>query len=95
MPGIVRQSDLCSGHGGWPPRPPKSFSNNVKANSASVVRLGDGWITHCLGTNCHDGSQSTASPNVTANGRKIARIGDNISCGSKNAGGSPNVKVNG
>lgn len=94
MPAGVRMGDLCSGHGCWNPRPPSSWSPNVRFNSKNVIRLQDSWSEHCCVT-CHGGSQASGSPNVNINGQKLARIGDSINCGSSNAQGSPDVFANG
>lgn len=47
MPGIVRKTDMCSGHGCWPPRLPVSCSANVFVNNIPVVRNGDSLESHC------------------------------------------------
>jgi len=94
MPAITRLGDLSSGHGCFPARPSTSASSDVKVNGIGVVRVGDSYATHCCGPSCHGGSLSGGSPNVTANGLAVGRIGDPISCGDTVAQGSPNVSVN-
>lgn len=94
MPAGVRQGDLCSGHDCHIPRPPTSWSHNVRFNNKFVVRVSDDWDLHCCPP-CHTGTQATGSPNIRINGKFLARIGDSIDCGSKNAQGSPNVFGNG
>ncbi len=93
MPAVVRYGDLCTGHGCWGSRPNDSASGDVFANDLGTHRVGDHWKTHCCDT-CHDGSQSSGSPNVFVNGKPFARVGDSISCGSSNQTGSPNVFAN-
>jgi uncharacterized Zn-binding protein involved in type VI secretion len=98
MPGAVRLSDSCTGHGCWPSRVNDTASGDVFANSRGAHRTGDHWVTHCCTAPpfpCHDSSQVTGSPNVFVNGRAWARIGDAVACGSSNATGSGNVIVNG
>lgn len=93
MGGIVRDGDLCSGHGSHPPRTAETFSSNVFVNGKGVVRLGDTWTLHTDGISPHVGVQTSASTTVRANGQGVARIGDSIGggCASTNAQGSPNV----
>lgn len=90
MPRVVRETDLCTGHGCWPPRPPASWSEDVFVEGLGAVRVDDGWVVHCC-TDCHSGTQVDGSPTVFVNGRSWARIGDSISCGSRNRDGSPSV----
>jgi uncharacterized Zn-binding protein involved in type VI secretion len=61
------------------------FINNLGAH-----RVGDHWIVHCSGK-CHDSHQAKGAPTVFVNGKSLARVGDQIACGSFNAEGSPNV----
>lgn len=96
MPAVVRLGDLCSGHGGFPPRPNDSASTDVFVNGKGVHRVGDHWVIHCDATPiCHDGVEATGSTTVFVNGRGVARVGDSISCGSVCAQGSPDVFAGG
>ena len=91
----VRLGDICTGHGSWPPRPNVGASTNVFINNLGAHRVGDPWDTHCNPVpSCHSSTQTSGSPNVYVNGKKLARIGDSIGCGSGNAEGSPNVFAN-
>ena len=94
MPGAVRFGDICSGHDGYPPRVNDQASTNVFINGLGAHRVGDSWEEHCNG-GCHIGYQETGSPNVFVNSKSLARIGDDITCGSTNVGGSTNVFING
>ena len=94
MPAAVRFGDLCTGHGCWGSRNNDSASNNVYINTLGAHRVGDHWVTHCC-VECHDSTQGTGSPNVFVNGVSLARIGDQIVCGSYNMTGSGNVFANG
>jgi len=95
MPAAVRLGDLSTGHPPWPPRPNNGASTDVLINNLGAHRVGDTWAIHCAGSSCHVSTQLTGSPNVFVNGRALARVGDDIACGDKNAQGSPNVFVNG
>ena len=91
MAGVVRQGDVCSGHGKFPPRSATGGSGDVLVNARPTMRVGDGWAVHTDGSTAHAGSQTGGSSSVLVNGRGIARSGDGISCGSTASGGSDNV----
>jgi uncharacterized Zn-binding protein involved in type VI secretion len=91
MPAVTRVTDICSGHGCFPPRHAVSGSTNVFVNGLGVVRKDDPWETHCCTIICHDGVSKTVSSKVFVNGKGVTRIGDEISCGSVSAQGSHNV----
>lgn len=97
MPAQVRMgTDPCNGHEEFTPRIADTGSPNHTVNGQPVIRVGDHWATHCAPKKgCHDSVQASGSPNATSGGKPRARIGDSISCGSKNAVGSPNCTVNG
>lgn len=96
MPAAHRHTDICTGHGCWPSRSNATASGDVYVNNLGSHRVGDGWNVHCCPTvGCHGSSQASGSPNVFANNRAHARIGDSVACGSSNATGSPNVFING
>jgi uncharacterized Zn-binding protein involved in type VI secretion len=96
MPGAVRLTDICTGHGCWPPRPNSSASSDVIINGLGAHRVGDGWLPHTCPAipETHASSQASGSPDVITNGSPQARIGDSIACGSSNATGSSDVIVN-
>lgn len=93
MPGIVRQSDMCSGHDCFPPRMPVSFSPDVFVNNQAVERNGDILASHCCPDHgCHSGVYLGGS-NVYANNQSIQKQGDPISCGSICVGCSSDVFI--
>lgn len=95
MPSVARLGDMGSGHAPcFPPRPNDAGSPNVFINGIPVHRLGDHWVTHCCGPDCHDSILGGGSPNVFANGLPFGRIGDPVACGSTVIQGSPNVFAN-
>ncbi|WP_313453326.1 PAAR domain-containing protein [Stutzerimonas nitrititolerans] len=91
MPAVVRLGDVCSGHGSFPSRPNISASPNVRINRKGAHRVGDAWAVHCDPTSCHGGVEATGSGTVRVNGKPLARVGDQVDCGSTCAQGSPNV----
>ncbi|MBV5301932.1 MAG: PAAR domain-containing protein [Methylococcales bacterium] len=97
MPAAHRHTDVCTGHGCWPPRPNIEGSPNVFVNNLGSHRETDQWSSHCYCIPpfpCHGGNLASGSPNVYVNGLQKGRIGDPVNCGSKCATGSPNVFVN-
>jgi uncharacterized Zn-binding protein involved in type VI secretion len=96
MPAVHRLTDICTGHGCYPPRENASASPNVFANSLAAHRVGDAWQVHgCAVCVPHGASQASGSPNVFVNSKPWSRIGDAVDCGSSNQTGSGNVFANG
>lgn len=93
MPLITRLTDLTTGHGCWPARPPIEASPDFFVNDIAVVRLGDNYEVHCC-VSCHGGVLSTASPDFYINDVAVGRVGDSVSCGDTVAEGSPDFYVN-
>ncbi len=93
MPAAHRHTDICTGHGCWPPRPNAEASPDVFVNSLGWHRVGDAWEVHCCPAppECHDSVAGTGSPKVFVNSRAACRIGDEVACGSIMATGSANV----
>jgi uncharacterized Zn-binding protein involved in type VI secretion len=91
MPGVVRLGDTCTGHGCFPPRANDEASSDVFVNGIGAHRVGDHWVVHCCGPSCHDSNMAQGSGTVFVNGKPLARIGDNVACGSAAAVGSGNV----
>lgn len=94
MPAAVRYRDICTGHNCFGPRPNDGGSPDVYINGRAVHRRTDPWLVHCCGPSCHSSVQQNGSPNIFVNMLELARVGDNIACGSLNATGSPNVIAN-
>lgn len=92
MKQIMRVGDFCTGHQCWTPRPCVQGSDNIFMDGKRVHRGGDRWAVHCRPCrkrrHCHAGVLKNASVNVFANGRKLGRTGDPVSCGSRCARGS-------
>lgn len=95
MPAVARLGDGCTGHGCFPPRGNDEASGDVFVNGRGAHRQGDHWPSHCCGSSCHDATLSVGSGTVFVNGKPLARIGDQVACGSVVAGGSGNVFAGG
>lgn len=96
MPAVHRHTDICTGHGCFPPRPNAVASGTVFANSLGAHRVGDAWQAHCCPPPlCHGGTLAEGSPTVFADGLPWGRIGDPVDCGSFCQTGSPDVFADG
>jgi uncharacterized Zn-binding protein involved in type VI secretion len=99
MPAIVREGDICTGHGCWPPRPAITSSRTVFLDGRGVVRQGDRYAVHCkpCGKNpaCHTSFVARGSSSVFVDGIPAARVGDPIACGSLCSTGSLDVSGGG
>lgn len=106
MPGVVRQTDICTGHGAYPPRASISGSPNVNVNNLPAHRKNDLWEVHSQVVPPpapHGGFAQTGSGTVRVNGLPLCRIGDQIAstaephsgdqCDSLMATGSGDVRA--
>lgn len=91
MPAISRNTDICTGHGCYPPRANIGGSSNVFVNGLGMHRKGDKWVSHCCGDSCHESTTAEGSSSVFVNGLPVGRVGDPIHCGSAIGRGSSNV----
>lgn len=87
---VVRRTDVCSGHGCYPPRPSATWSPDVFVNNLNIERYSDSMEVHCCLSDCHDGSHKGIH-NAYANSLDIQVVGDPIDCGSVCAVGSPDT----
>jgi len=91
-----RLTDICTGHGCYPPRPNADGSPDVYVNNLKWHRQTDPWNGHaCPPSPSHTGRLSKGSSTVYVNNLQAGRIGDPVSCGSAAATGSPNVFAGG
>jgi hypothetical protein len=93
MPGIHRKTDLCTGHGCWPPRPSATWSPDVFTNNLETERFSDSMQLHCCGI-CHSG-EHVGEHDVYANSLDVQVCGDPITCGSSCGECSSDTFVNG
>lgn len=95
MPSATRETDSCTGHAGFNPRPSVSSSPDVRINNRGSVRVGDSYTTHTDGNSTHKGVLAAGSGSVRVNGRSAGRTGDALDCGSSVAAGSGDVRFGG
>ena len=89
--GVVRKDDTCTGHGCYGSRANDAASPNVNTNGRGTHRVGDHWVSHCCGPDCHDSTADKGSGTVNVNGKPIFRHGDAVACGSAGDTCSANV----
>lgn len=90
----ARVTDLGTGHGCWPPNPIIEGASTVFINSKPAALLGSKLATHCCLFSCHDGFiTGNCSPNVLVEGKPLARVTSEVSCGEFIMTGSSNVKT--
>lgn len=88
----ARLNDLCTGHGGYSPRPTTEGSEDVFINNRQAHREGDSLASHCT-RYCHSGKTNDGSKSVFVNGKKAVRVGDSVDCGSSIMTGSDSVFI--
>lgn len=92
MPLAHRLTDLCTGHGCWPPRPTCSGSPDTVTNNLLQTRVTDCYVPHCCPP-CHPGVLVACSPTVITNNLQTCRQGDVVDCGSNADTHSPDVDI--
>lgn len=93
MPAIGVKGALCSGHGGFPPRPDIDGDPLVKINGIPVLVDGNAFAEHSDGKSTHGGTAISTRPWLNVNGKGVVCVGDPVSCGSVVATGDSLVRV--
>ena len=91
---FARVGDQTSGHGPYPPNVLGGpGSSNVLLEGVPAALVGDGTAAPCVAPNSPvlNGTITAGSPTASANGKAIARIGDQLSCGCIIMGGGNTV----
>ena len=91
---MARVGDQTSGHGPYPPNVLGGpGAPSVMLNGAAAAVVGDGTVAPCVAPNSPvlNGVIQDGSPTATAEGKKIARIGDMLTCGCMIVGGGATV----
>jgi len=93
MPGLVRATDLCSGHDCFSPVINVTFSPDTICNNINAVRFGDMRAPHSCSGSTHS-PKNLGLHNVMINNRPAQAVTDPTDCGSIQVCGSPNVIIN-
>ena len=92
MPAVAILGSMGSGHGSFPPRPSIQGDSSFMINNKPVMVTGDAFAVHSDGHSSHGGTVIGAS-HITVNGKKVAMVGDKISCGSTVATGDNSFQI--
>lgn len=82
MAEIGIKGSLCSGHGGFPPRPSVEGDAFFTVNGIAVMTDGALFPDHSDGHSSHSGTAVSSRPWFTINGKPVVCNGDVVSCGS-------------
>lgn len=93
MPAVGTKNSICSGHGGFPPRPSAEGEPLMKINGIPVLVDGNVFPDHSDGNSTHSGTATSTRPWFKVNGKAICCVGDPVSCGSVVATGDNSFKV--
>lgn len=92
MPAMTRKDDPLDGHGCFGGHNIAGSASTVFADGILVSRQGDVSTKHCCVV-CHSGNMDGVN-DVFVEGMSAQKVGDPVSCGSTQAGGSPTVSIN-
>ena len=93
MASIGTKNSICSGHGGFPSRPPAEAESLLTINGVEVLVDGKQYPAHSDGNSSHPGQALSTRPWFTINGVAVVCVGDPVSCGSTVAVGDDLVQV--
>lgn len=82
MSSIGTKNSICSGHGGFPSRPPAEAVDFFKINGIPALVDGNAYPSHSDGNSSHPGNAISTRPWFTIGGRAVVCEGDPVSCGS-------------
>jgi len=93
MASIATKNSLCSGHGGFPSRPPVDAEALMTVNGIPVLVEGKQYAVHSDGNSSHGGQALSTRTWFTINGAAAVCVGDPVSCGSTVAVGDDLIQV--
>jgi uncharacterized Zn-binding protein involved in type VI secretion len=93
MSSVATKNSICSGHGGYPARPPVESEPLLKINGIDVLVDGNQYAQHSDGNSTHGGQAITTRAWFTINGKGVVCVGDPVSCGSTVASGDALVQI--
>lgn len=94
MPGVVRLTDLCSGHDCYERRCSSISSEDTITNNIQTTRFDDIRPVHSCPIGVAHSGKNIGKHNVMVNNRSIQVCGDPVDCGSIQDQGSIDVMVN-
>lgn len=93
MSAIATKNSICSGHVGFPSRPPVESESLLKINGIDVLVDANQYAQHSDGNSTHGGQAMSTRPWFTVNGKAVVCVGDPVSCGSTVAAGDALVQI--
>lgn len=93
MSAIATSDTICSGHGGFPPRPVAETVSWFTVNGKPAVVDGAAFPEHSDGNSSHSGAAVSTRPWFTIGGKSGVCEGDPVSCGSIIANGDNSFQV--
>lgn len=93
MSAIATKNSICSGHGGFPSRPPVESESLLKINGIDVLVNANQYAQHSDVNSTHGGQAMSTRPWFTVNGKAVVCVGDPVSCGSTVAAGDALVQI--
>ncbi|HAF4701015.1 TPA: alanine racemase [Salmonella enterica] len=93
MSAIATKNSICSGHGGFPSRPPVESESLLKINGIDVLVDANQYAQHSDGNSTHGGQAMSTRPWFSVNGKAVVCVGDPVSCGSIVAAGDALVQI--
>ena len=93
MAQVAIKGSVCSGHGGFPPRPDVDGDALVTINGVPVMVNGSAFAEHTDGNSVHGGSAVSTRPWMTIYGKGVVCVGDPVSCGSVVATGDALLEI--
>ncbi|PHM51579.1 PAAR domain-containing protein [Xenorhabdus hominickii] len=93
MSAVGTKNSICSGHGGFPPRPASEGEGLVNVNGIPVLVDGNVFPDHSDSNSTHNGTAISTRPWFTVNGKAICCVDDPVSCGSVVVSGDASFKV--
>ena len=93
MSGIGTKNSVCSGHGGFPSRPPAESVDFFTINGIGALVDGNAYPAHSDGNSTHPGNALSTRPWFTIGGKAVVCEGDPVSCGSTVTSGDASFDV--
>lgn len=82
MPGVAIMGSICSGHGGFHPRPSIEGTPPFTVNGTPIMTDSNAFAPHVAPNQPPHTGVAMGSSKLTVNGKKAVMIGDTVSCGS-------------
>lgn len=89
MPGVALMGSICSGHGGFHPRPSVEGTPAFIVNGTPIMTDGNMFAPHVAPNTPPHAGTGMGSTKLIVNGKKACVMGGAVSCGSVILTGQP------